>query len=258
MKDYFSHDYNSRNDKKLVNAAMKFDLCTSIGAYWCIVEMLYEEGGYLLLNEYERIVFELRTSKELITFLIYESELFKNDGERFWSETAIERLKLRACKSQKAKESIEKRWNKLKNTNVLHTNNDSNTSKVNKSKVNSSNIPEIPLEFPVKIEKEEVFITKKKRELKGKRLETFKIFWEKFNYKKGKAEAADSWLDIPQLTDKICEKIYKAAELESKQRVDVELKGLTPKMAQGWLSGRRYEDESLHSKEKPKNIENKW
>ena len=134
MKDYFSHDYNSRNDKKLVKAGMKFDLCAAIGAYWCIVEMLYEEGGFLLLSEYERITFELRCSNELVTYLIYDSELFKNDGEKFWSETAIERLKIRASKSQKARESIENRWNKIKNTNVIQTNNESNTSKVKKSK----------------------------------------------------------------------------------------------------------------------------
>ena len=141
MKDYFSHDYNSRNDKKLVKAAMRFDLCTAIGAYWCIVEMLYEEGGYLLLTEYERICFELRTSNELITYLIYESELFKNDGEKFWSETAIERLKKRAEKSFKARESIEKRWNKYERiTTEEEPKNDSNTSKVKESKVKESKI----------------------------------------------------------------------------------------------------------------------
>jgi hypothetical protein len=139
MKDYFSHDYNSRNDKKLVKAAMKFDLCTAIGAYWCIVEMLYEEGGYLLLSEYERICFELRTSNELITYLIYDSELFKNDGEKFWSETAIDRLKKRAEKSYKARESIEKRWNKYERIKIEKpTKNEGNTSKVKESKVKES------------------------------------------------------------------------------------------------------------------------
>ena len=75
MKDYFSHDYNSRNDAKLVRSGMKFGMCQTLGAYWCIVEMLYEEGGYLPLSEYERITFELRCSNELITYLINDSEL---------------------------------------------------------------------------------------------------------------------------------------------------------------------------------------
>ena len=138
MKDYFSHDYNSRNDKKLVRAFMRYGL-ESIGAYWCIVEMLYEEGGYLLLSEYDRITFELRPNNDLIKFLIYDSELFKNDGEKFWSETAIERLKLRSEKSEKARKSIESRWNRKNNTNVIRTNEERNTNKVKESKENKTN-----------------------------------------------------------------------------------------------------------------------
>lgn len=133
MKDYFSHDYNSRNDKKLVRAFMRCGL-ESIGAYWCIVEMLYEEGGYLSLSEYERIIFELRSTNDTINYLIYESELFKNDGVKFWSESGIERLKLRSEKSEKARKSIESRWNRENNTNVLRTNENSNTIKVKESK----------------------------------------------------------------------------------------------------------------------------
>jgi hypothetical protein len=118
-------------------------------------------------------------------------------------------------------------------------------------------IPQIPAEFPAQKQIGEVFITKKKRELKCKRLQTFLIFWNKYNLKKGKAEAADSWLDIPQLTDKLCDIIYKAAESEAKNRIHLESKGLTPIWAQGWLTARRWEDESLQPKEKQK-TENSW
>lgn len=129
MKNYFSHDYYSRNDPKVVRLFMKHGL-SGIGAYWCIVEMLYEQGGYLSLDEYERITFELRTDENVIRYLIYESELFENDGEKFWSETAIDRLNKRAEKSQKARESIENRWNKSrKNTNEIRTYNECNTIK---------------------------------------------------------------------------------------------------------------------------------
>jgi len=138
MKDYFSHDYYSRNDPKMVRLFMKHGL-SGIGAYWCIVEMLYEEGGYMPLSEYERITFELRTSENVIRYLIDDSELFVNDGEKFWSETAIERLKKRAEKSTKARQSIENRWNKQRNnTDVIRTYNDGNTNKVKESKVKES------------------------------------------------------------------------------------------------------------------------
>jgi hypothetical protein len=138
MNNYFSHDYHSRNDKKLVMSSMRFGL-EALGAYWAIVEMIYEEGGYLSITEYERITFELRTSEELIKYLIHDSLLFENDGVKFWSNTVLERLKLRAEKSEKARTSIEARWNKPNNTIVLPTNNKRITSKEKENKINKIN-----------------------------------------------------------------------------------------------------------------------
>jgi len=138
MKEYFSHDYNARNDTKLVKLFMKLGL-EGIGAYWCIIEMLYEEGGYLLRNEYERIAFELRTDYNVIKKIVEELDLFVFDDEKFWSETALSRLNQRMEKSQKARESVEKRWKKYeRNTNVKQSKNDSNTSKGKESKVKKS------------------------------------------------------------------------------------------------------------------------
>jgi phage replication O-like protein O len=86
------------------------------------------------------------------------------------------------------------------------------------------------------------YMTKKKKKLTGKRLTTFEIFWEAFAYRRGKAEAADSWREIPSLTGKLCAEIYEAAKIEAANRDPEEC---TPKMAQGWLSSRRWEDKDL-------------
>jgi len=99
------------------------------------------------------------------------------------------------------------------------------------------------------VEQTNFYITKKKQKLKGKRLETFNMFWDAFDYKFGKAEAADFWIDIPQLTDSLVFKIIEAAKKEAKVRPGIIEKGKTPKMAQGWLSAKRWEDEFLN---KPK------
>lgn len=88
------------------------------------------------------------------------------------------------------------------------------------------------------------YLTKKKRKLTGKRLEAFDRFWKAFAYPKGKAEAADAWLDIPTLTDSLVDEIVKAAEGEALARPKVVASGQTPKWAQGWISGRRWEDEA--------------
>jgi hypothetical protein len=87
------------------------------------------------------------------------------------------------------------------------------------------------------------YITKNKRKITGKRLETFMLFWEAFGYKRGKAEATDTWLDIPTLTDKIVNEIIISAKAEAKRRPGLKSNGGKPKMAQGWLSGKRWEDE---------------
>ena len=89
----------------------------------------------------------------------------------------------------------------------------------------------------------EKWISKKKRNLEGKRLDTFKRFWEAFGYKSGRAEAIDAWLDIPQLTEAMVTKIVDAAGREARARPEMIQQGRTPKMAQGWLTARRWEDE---------------
>lgn len=89
------------------------------------------------------------------------------------------------------------------------------------------------------------FLTKKKRRLTGKRLEAFNLFWDAFEYKAGKAEAADSWFDIQPMTGATVTKIIEAAKREAARRPGLIADRKTPKMAQGWLSARRWEDEPL-------------
>lgn len=89
---------------------------------------------------------------------------------------------------------------------------------------------------------EEIWLSSKKRKLKGKRLEAFKLFWKSFGYAKGRAGAIDSWLDIPELTDPLVAEICKAAELEAVERPSIRAQGKTPKFAQGWITDRRWED----------------
>lgn len=89
---------------------------------------------------------------------------------------------------------------------------------------------------------EPFLLTKKGRKLTGKRLAAFEAFWEAYALKKGKVEAADAWLDIPSLTDGLVARICDAARQEAQARQLIEAKGGTPKWAQGWISGRRWED----------------
>jgi hypothetical protein len=94
---------------------------------------------------------------------------------------------------------------------------------------------------------EEVLVTKKKRKLKGQRLALFNRFWDAFDYKRGRAEAADAWIDIAGFTPDLAEVIIERAGIEARARPGIIQAGRTPKWAQGWLSGRRWEDELGHS-----------
>lgn len=89
----------------------------------------------------------------------------------------------------------------------------------------------------------EYYLTHKKRQLYGKRLDTFNRFWDAFGYKKSRSAAADAWIDIPSLTDALVERIISAARAEAERRKQLIREGRTPKMAQGWISERRWEDE---------------
>lgn len=88
--------------------------------------------------------------------------------------------------------------------------------------------------------------TKRKRTLQGWKLDAFIEFWDAFAYKDGKREAADAWLDIDDLTQELVDnEILPAAQKEAERRPGLIAQKKTPKMAQGWLSARRWEDEGL-------------
>lgn len=89
---------------------------------------------------------------------------------------------------------------------------------------------------------EPYYQAKSGRYLTGKRLAAFSRFWKDFDFPKGKAEAADAWLDIAPMTDSLVDRICDAAKQEAAARSKLEAKGQTPKWPQGWLSGRRWED----------------
>ena len=94
-----------------------------------------------------------------------------------------------------------------------------------------------------------VLISAKGKRLEGKRLEAFLLFWDAFGYKKGKAQAIGAWLNIPELTDRLVKDIVKSAQRENRKRSGVVSNGQTPIYAQGWITGRRWEDEDAEPRE---------
>lgn len=96
-------------------------------------------------------------------------------------------------------------------------------------------------------------IAKDGERLSGKMLKNFTVLWEAFGYKKGRAEAAQSFIrlvaEMKSMADDAAKKtLWKAvlagARREAQARPALQADGRTPKMLQGWLTARRWEDEA--------------
>jgi hypothetical protein len=128
MKDtfYFSHDFNARSDEKIVELLAKHGM-EGYGVYWGIIESLYNNTN-VLQTKYDRIAYDLRTNPDIVKSIINDFGLFKIKGGFFGSASIERRLNDRNEKSEKARESVSKRWEKYdRNTNV--SKNDTNVSK---------------------------------------------------------------------------------------------------------------------------------
>jgi len=165
MKEYFSHDLNARNDRKLIRLAMKHGM-EGIGIYWCIIEMMYEEQGRIMRSECERIAFELRTSCEKVESVLQDFDLFYADAECWHSASVNKRIEAQIQVSNGAKKAAQTRWEKYRNQSVTdenatgmrtHTNRNANKEKKSKEKESKVNNTETRELLPARIEKKQLF-----------------------------------------------------------------------------------------------------
>ena len=106
---YFQHDYNARNDPKLQDVLIDLGV-EGIGVFWCIIEQLYEQGGTLPIRYCKSIAFALHVDCNVVERLVHDYGLFKNDGEKMWSESVLNRLNRRNDISDKRKLAALARW----------------------------------------------------------------------------------------------------------------------------------------------------
>ena len=118
---WFPHDTTAFNDMKIESMTSVYG-SEGYGFYWIIVETLSMEEGYKLSLQKKSVygVLSRRTQstpeqiKEFVEDCINDFELFQSDEEYFWSDSLQRRLKKRDDKSQKARELVNRRWNKQK------------------------------------------------------------------------------------------------------------------------------------------------
>lgn len=117
---YFSHDSNARRDPKIL--AMRNEYGNEgYGWYWIIVEMMSEQADYKLKHTKwvsHAIAMELLcdtdAAEQFVNSCINDYELFVSDGEYFWSESLLRRMKMkdekRRKRSEAGKKGAESRW----------------------------------------------------------------------------------------------------------------------------------------------------
>lgn len=121
---------NARQDPKLQELLMERGL-EGLGAYWCIIEQLYEQGGELPLKSIKTIAFALHCKVTLIESVVKDFNLFSNDGTHFWSDAVKRRTEARREIAGKRKEASNKRWG------VVGDNNTQNDSDANAMQMDS-------------------------------------------------------------------------------------------------------------------------
>jgi hypothetical protein len=95
--EYFSHDYNSRNDRKMV-AFLKKHKAQGLGVYWTTIEMLHEEGGYMQLDTitFTSIGAPIGCNadfvKKVINDCINEFKLMKKIEDKFTADRVLKNL----------------------------------------------------------------------------------------------------------------------------------------------------------------------
>lgn len=106
-KDYFSHDYHSRDH--LRDVRKDFGLA-GYGLYWCIVEILHENGGSIKETDIEPIAYDLRADEDMLKAILYNYGMFQVKKGYVYSERVIDNLKKREEISEKRKQAAETRW----------------------------------------------------------------------------------------------------------------------------------------------------
>jgi len=125
---WFSHDYNSRNDIKIKKLIDKHGFA-GYGLFWAIIEELYNNDN-VLSTDYKITLSDRKAKPEIIKSIVEDFELFVVDGEHFGSTSVESRLNERNSKSDKARDSANLRWKRIKDdANALRSDTSRNAIK---------------------------------------------------------------------------------------------------------------------------------
>ncbi len=105
--EYFPHDYGARLSLRGVRKDFGLE---GLGFYWCFVEILHEEGGYVKETDIENIAYDLQIKPEVCEGVIRNYDLFTIKKGKIWSERVLKNIKKRADISAARRNAADARW----------------------------------------------------------------------------------------------------------------------------------------------------
>ena len=114
---YFRHDFNARNNPKLLKLKMKMGM-EGVGIYWCLLECLCELNGYLKEEDLETFCFNEHISIDKIKNVLKIANFKYDKTKGYYSSGILERISKREEFCAKQKEKADKRWEKEKQKKV--------------------------------------------------------------------------------------------------------------------------------------------
>ena len=122
MKNWFDHDYNARNDERLLEIRAEFG-AEGYGIFWMILESLAENGGYLNRSRIGGLSLAygvVKATLEATLEACLKQGLFLDDKDgNFWSERMNDHLSKVKALSDAGKRGAEARQkNRLNNANL--------------------------------------------------------------------------------------------------------------------------------------------
>lgn len=139
---YFSHDSNAKDDPKILQLRMEMGW-EGYGLFWALIELLRNESDHRMRTHYKSIAFALQTHEDSIKKLINDFNLFEIQDDYFWSESLLKRMELKEERSEKARESAKKRWNKDNDANAMPTHSERNANAMQLKESKGKEIKEI-------------------------------------------------------------------------------------------------------------------
>ncbi len=142
---FFPHDANARHDPKVLEMRYVYG-AEGYGWYWIIVEMLREQKDYRLKQcgefFYHALAMQMHctvdAAHKFVDDCINQFNLFQSDGDFFWSNSLIRRMKSKDEKSEKARQAALSRWKKKDNADAMQRECNRN-AKIREDKIKEDN-----------------------------------------------------------------------------------------------------------------------